>query len=102
TDFPLMLEIEKAEGIYMFGPDDKKYIDLISGIGVSNIGHRHPAVLKAIHEQTERYLHLMVYGEYVQTPQTALAAAISKTLPTSLTSTYLVNSGSEAVEGAVK
>lgn len=102
TDFPLMLEIEKAEGIYMFGPDDKKYIDLISGIGVSNIGHRHPAVIQAIHDQTERYLHLMVYGEYVQTPQTALAAAISKTLPASLTSTYLVNSGSEAVEGAVK
>lgn len=102
TDFPLMLEIEKAEGIYMFGPNNKKYIDLISGIGVSNIGHRHPNVIQAIHDQTERYLHLMVYGEYVQTPQTALAEALSKTLPNPLTATYLVNSGSEAVEGAIK
>lgn len=102
TDFPLMLEIEKAEGVYMYGPDGKKYIDLISGIGVSNIGHRHPAVIQAIHDQTGRYLHLMVYGEYVQTPQTALAEAIAKTLPAPLSATYLVNSGSEAVEGAVK
>lgn len=102
TDFPLMLEIEKAEGIYMYGSNNKKYIDLISGIGVSNIGHRHPDVIQAIHDQTERYLHLMVYGEYVQTPQTALAEALSKTLPEPLTSTYLVNSGSEAVEGATK
>lgn len=102
TDFPLMLEIEKAEGIYMYGPNNKKYIDLISGIGVSNIGHRHPDVIQAIHDQTARYLHLMVYGEYVQTPQTALAEALSKTLPQPLTSTYLVNSGSEAVEGATK
>lgn len=86
----------------MYGPDNKKYIDLISGIGVSNIGHRHPAVIQAILDQTERYLHLMVYGEYVQTPQTALADALSKTLPAPLTSTYLVNSGSEAVEGAIK
>lgn len=97
-----MLEIEKAEGIYMYGSNNKKYIDLISGIGVSNIGHRHPDVIQAIHDQTERYLHLMVYGEYVQTPQTALAEALSKTLPEPLTSTYLVNSGSEAVEGATK
>lgn len=102
TDFPLMLEIEKAEGVYMYGPDGKKYIDLISGIGVSNIGHRHPAVIQAIHDQTGRYLHLMVYGEYVQTPQTALAEAIAKTLPAPLSATYFVNSGSEAVEGAVK
>lgn len=86
----------------MYGPDGKKYIDLISGIGVSNIGHRHPSVIQAIHDQTGRYLHLMVYGEYVQTPQTALAEAIAKTLPAPLSATYLVNSGSEAVEGAVK
>lgn len=102
TDFPLMLEIEKAEGVYMYGPNNKKYIDLISGIGVSNIGHRHPAVLKAIQDQLEKYLHLMVYGEYVQTPQTALAHALSETLPAPLSSAYLVNSGSEAVEGAIK
>lgn len=102
TDFPLMLEIERAEGIYMYGSAGQRYIDLISGIGVSNIGHRHPAVIKAIHEQTEKYLHLMVYGEFIQTPQTALAKALSETLPPSLSSSYFVNSGSEAIEGAIK
>jgi acetylornithine/succinyldiaminopimelate/putrescine aminotransferase len=102
TDFPLMIEIERAEGIYMFGPDGKEYIDLISGIGVSNIGHRHPKVIDAIKEQLDKYLHLMVYGEYVQSPQTLLAKAICETLPTHLDNVYLVNSGSEAVEGALK
>lgn len=102
TDFPLMLEIERAEGVYMFGPGDKKYLDLISGIGVSNVGHRHPKVVAAIQEQLEKYLHLMVYGEYIQSPQTTLAEALTKTLPSHLRSVYLVNSGSEAVEGALK
>lgn len=99
---PLMLEIEKAEGVYMFDTQGKKIIDLISGIGVSNIGHRHPAVVKAIHDQTEKYLHLMVYGEFIQSPQVELAKALSDTLPESLNSVYFVNSGSEAVEGAMK
>ncbi|MGY6523310.1 MAG: aspartate aminotransferase family protein [Mongoliitalea sp.] len=102
TDFPLMIEIERAEGIYMYGPDGKRYIDLISGIGVSNIGHRHPKVLNAIQEQLDKYLHLMVYGEYVQSPQVQLAHALCQTLPDSLNNVYLVNSGSEAVEGALK
>src|SRR5690606_1369212 len=100
TDFPLMLEIEKAEGIYMYGPNGQRYIDLISGIGVSNVGHRHPKVVKAIRDQTDKYLHLMVYGEFIQAPQTALAYALAQTLPSSLSSTYFVNSGSEAIEGA--
>lgn len=102
TDFPLMLEIEKAEGIYMYSPDGKKYIDLISGIGVSNVGHRHEKVVAAIKEQVDKYMHLMVYGEFVQTPQTALARALAETLPSGLDSVYLVNSGSEAIEGALK
>lgn len=102
TDFPLMIEIEKAEGIYMYGPDGRRYVDLISGIGVSNVGHRHPKVLEAIHQQLDKYLHLMVYGEYVQTPQTALAKALADSLPDPLEQVYLVNSGSEAVEGALK
>jgi len=102
TDFPLMIEIEKAEGIYMYGPDGKRYTDLISGIGVSNIGHRHPEVLKAIQNQLDKYLHLMVYGEYVQSPQVMLAKALTDTLPKSIDSCYFVNSGSEAVEGALK
>jgi putrescine aminotransferase len=102
TDFPLMIEVEKAEGIYLFGPNGEKYTDLISGIGVSNVGHRHPKVIRAIQDQLDKYLHLMVYGEYVQTPQTLLAKALCDTLPAHLDNVYLVNSGSEAVEGALK
>lgn len=102
TDFPLMIEVEKAEGIYLFGPNGEKYIDLISGIGVSNVGHRHPKVLNAIQAQLDKYLHLMVYGEYVQSPQALLAKALTDTLPEKLDNVYLVNSGSEAIEGALK
>ncbi|MBW3466654.1 aspartate aminotransferase family protein [Arthrospiribacter ruber] len=102
TDFPLLIEIEKAEGVYMYGPEGKKYLDLISGIGVSNVGHRHPKVIAAIQNQLDKYLHLMVYGEYVQSPQTLLAKALCETLPDQLDNVYLVNSGSEAVEGALK
>lgn len=99
---PLMLEVEKAEGAYLYAPTGKKYIDLISGIGVSNIGHRHPKVIAAIQEQIQKYLHLMVYGEYIQTPQIVLASKLTALLPKNLNSVYLVNSGSEAVEGALK
>lgn len=102
TDFPLLIEIQKAEGIYLHGPDGEKYMDLIAGIGVSNVGHRHPKVLEAIHGQLDKYLHLMVYGEYVQSPQTLLAKALVDTLPLPLDNVYLVNSGSEAIEGALK
>ncbi|MFY0601499.1 MAG: aspartate aminotransferase family protein [Cyclobacteriaceae bacterium] len=102
TDFPLLIEIEKAEGIYMYGPNDETYIDLISGIGVSNIGHRHPKVVQAVKDQADKYMHVMVYGEFVQSPQTRLAEALAQTLPDSLSSIYMVNSGSEAVEGAIK
>ncbi|MEQ8472302.1 MAG: aspartate aminotransferase family protein [Marinoscillum sp.] len=102
TDFPLLIEIEKAEGVYMYGPDGKQYLDLISGIGVSNVGHRHPSVVKAVKDQVDKYMHLMVYGEYVQSPQAKLAEALTQTLPTHLSSVYLVNSGSEAIEGALK
>ncbi|WP_226389421.1 aspartate aminotransferase family protein [Penaeicola halotolerans] len=102
TDFPLMIEIDHAEGIYMYGPEGKSYMDLISGIGVSNVGHRHPKVVQAIKDQADKYLHLMVYGEYVQSPQVQLAKALAETLPAPLDTAYLVNSGSEAVEGALK
>ncbi|HSI76794.1 MAG TPA: aspartate aminotransferase family protein [Lunatimonas sp.] len=102
TDFPLLIEIDRAEGIWLYGPKGEKYIDLISGIGVSNVGHRHPKVLEAIHLQLDKYLHLMVYGEYVQAPQALLAQALCHTLPSTLDNVYLVNSGSEAVEGALK
>jgi putrescine aminotransferase len=102
SDFPLMLEVERAEGVYLVGPDGKKWMDLISGIGVSNIGHRHPEVIDAIHSQLDKHLHTMVYGELVQSPQVQLAKALSDTLPENLSSVYFVNSGSEAVEGALK
>lgn len=99
---PLMIEIERAEGSYLYAPDGKKYLDLISGISVSNVGHRHPKVVQAAKDQLDKYMHLMVYGEYIQSPQVKLANALAATLPKSLDSVYLVNSGSEAVEGALK
>ncbi|MBI2279498.1 MAG: aspartate aminotransferase family protein [Bacteroidetes bacterium] len=102
SDFPLCLEIEKAEGMYMYGVDGKKYMDLISGISVSNLGHRHPNVINAVKEQLEKYTYLMVYGEFVQSPQVKLAQLLTQQLPSSLNSCYFVNSGSEANEGAMK
>lgn len=102
TDFPLSLEIVRAEGLYLYDKDKKSYLDLISGIGVSSIGHRHPKVVEAIKKQADEYLHLMVYGEYIQSPQTLLAVKLAALLPTNLSSVYLVNSGSEAIEGAMK
>ena len=102
SDFPLMVEIEKAKGIYMYDKFGKKYMDLISGIGVSNLGHLHPAVVKAVKKQVDKYMYLMVYGEFVETPQVKLAKLLSDLLPKNLNSVYLVNSGTEAVEGALK
>jgi putrescine aminotransferase len=102
SDSPLMLEIEKAEGIYLYGTKGEKYLDLISGISVSNIGHRHPKVVEAIKRQLDHYMHLMVYGEYVLSPQVLLAAKLKETLPVNLNSVYFVNSGAEATEGALK
>ncbi len=99
---PLMLEIERAEGSFLYGRDGRDYLDLISGVSVSNTGHRHPAVVAAIKEQADRYLHLMVYGEVVQSPQVRYAARLASLLPPSLQSVFFVNSGSEAIEGAIK
>jgi len=99
---PLAIEIEKAEGIYLYSPDGKRYMDLISGVSVSNIGHCHPEVVKAVQEQTAKYMHLMVYGELVQSPQVLLAKRLTELLPPQLDSVYFVNSGSEAIEGAIK
>lgn len=100
--FPLLLQIERAEGIYLYDETGKAYIDLISGIGVSSLGHCHPKVVAAIQEQSQRYLHTMVYGEYVLSPQVRLAELLSNHLPEKLNSVYFVNSGAEATEGAMK
>ncbi|MGB0368040.1 MAG: aspartate aminotransferase family protein [Flavobacteriales bacterium] len=102
SDSPIGLEIEHADGVYMYSPSGKKYLDLIAGISVSNVGHRHPKVVEAIKAQADKHLHLMVYGEYVQSPQVQFANALTSVLPESLNSVYFVNSGSEAVEGAIK
>ncbi|MBK7099277.1 MAG: aspartate aminotransferase family protein [Sphingobacteriales bacterium] len=99
---PMALEIAKAEGCYLYGNDGKRYIDLIGGISVANTGHRHPKVLKAIQEQLDAYLHIMVYGEFVETPQVQYAKFLAEHLPHSLNSVYFTNSGAEAVEGAMK
>ena len=99
---PLALEIISASGIYLNDKEGKRYIDFISGISVSNIGHCHPEVVAAIKKQAETFMHLMVYGEYVQSPQVQLAKALCDLLPDSLNAVYLVNSGAEATEGAMK
>jgi acetylornithine/N-succinyldiaminopimelate aminotransferase len=102
TPYPMMVEIVRAEGVWMYGPSGEKYIDLISGVSVSNTGHRHPEVVNAIKEQVDSYLHLMVYGEMIQSPQVKYAERLSSVLPAGMDSCYFVNSGSEAVEGALK
>ncbi|HET6243944.1 MAG: aspartate aminotransferase family protein [Bacteroidetes bacterium] len=99
---PIGLEIVKAQGLYLEDFSGKKYMDLISGISVSNIGHRHPKVLAAIQDQLDKYLYLMVYGEYVQSPQVVYAKMLTNLLPFSLNTVYFTNSGSEANEGALK
>lgn len=102
SDAPLALEIVKAAGMYMWDADGKQYLDLIAGISVCNIGHCHPAVVKAIQEQAQTYMHLIVYGEFVQSPQVAYAKYLTDHLPATLNSVYFTNSGSEATEGAMK
>jgi acetylornithine/N-succinyldiaminopimelate aminotransferase len=86
TDFPLLLEFERAEGVYMYDKEGKPYLDLISGIGVSSLGHGNPYVIKAIKQQLDKYMHLMVYGEYVQTPQVRFAEKLVSILPQHLSS----------------
>lgn len=102
TDAPLALEITNANGMYLEDVNGKKYMDLISGISVSNLGHSHQKVVEAVKNQAEKYMHLMVYGEFIQSPQVDFAELLVKHLPTNLNAVYFVNSGGEAVEGAMK
>lgn len=99
---PLAFEVVKAEGIYMYGPEGEKCIDLISGISVSNLGHCNKRIVEAVKKQAETYMYLMVYGEFVQAPQVQLAKLLTSVLPENLNNVYFVNSGSEANEGAIK
>lgn len=99
---PVGIEIVRAEGCYLYDADGKKYLDLIGGISVCNIGHRHPKVVDAIKSQVDNYLHVMVYGEVVQSPQVQYATLLTRHLPDGLNSVYFTNSGAEATEGALK
>lgn len=98
---PLMIEVERAEGVYLYSSSNR-YIDLISGVSVSNTGHCHPKVVEAVRKQASAYMHTMVYGEMIQSPQVKYAEKLCSILPPSLDNCYFVNSGSEAVEGALK
>ncbi|MCE2962984.1 MAG: aspartate aminotransferase family protein [Chitinophagales bacterium] len=102
TQHPLGIEVIKAEGVYLYGPNGEKYMDMISGISVSNLGHCHPKVVKAVQEQSASFMHLMVYGEYIYSPQTMLAKTLKEVLPKELDNFYFTNSGTEATEGAFK
>ena len=99
---PMLVEVERAEGVYFYTPEGKRYYDLIAGVSVSNVGHANPEVVKAVQEQAAKYMHVMVYGELVETPQVRYAKLLADNLPADLDSIYFLNSGAEAVEGALK
>ncbi len=102
TPFPIGIEVSHAEGSYIYDTDGKAYLDMISGIAVTNVGHRHPTVVKAIKDQVDKYLHVMPYGEFIQGPQVELARKLKSLLPDSLNTSYFVNSGTEAIEASLK
>lgn len=99
---PLLIEVARAEGVFFYTPEGKPYYDLISGVSVSNVGHANPAVVDAVCRQARDYMHVMVYGELVETPQVEYARLLAEHLPGQIDSVYFLNSGAEAVEGALK
>ncbi len=102
TPHPLAMEVERAEGSYIYDSTGKRYLDFVAGVSACSLGHQHPKVKQAIVEQLDKYLHVMVYGEYAQSPAVELTKLLSHHLPAPLESTYLVNSGTEAIDGAIK
>lgn len=102
SDAPMGLEVEYAEGPFIYTSEGKRYVDFISGIAVSSLGHRHPKVVEAVKRQVDRHMHVMVYGEYIQKPQSEYAELLTSQLPAKLDRVYFVNSGTEANEGALK
>ncbi|MFN5922185.1 MAG: aminotransferase class III-fold pyridoxal phosphate-dependent enzyme, partial [Bacteroidota bacterium] len=102
SEFPIALEFKRAEGCYLYDTQGKAYLDLISGISVSNLGHGNKHVANAIINQVNSHMHLMVYGEFIQAPQARLARKLTSLLPETLNCVYFVNSGAEATDGALK
>ena len=102
TPHPLGMEISYAKGSYIYDTDNKPYLDFVAGVSACSLGHQHPAVVSAIKKQLDRYLHVMVYGEFAQSPSVKLCKLLSENLPPSLDTTYLTNSGTEAIDGAIK
>lgn len=102
TPHPLALEVSYAEGSYIYTTDGAKYLDFVAGVSANSLGHRHPRVIKAIKDQLDKYMHVMVYGEYIQKPAVSLSRLLASQLPEPLEKTYLTNSGTEAIEGALK
>ena len=102
TPQPMGMVVKSAKGSYITDSNGKKYLDFVAGISACSLGHRHPAVVRAIKKQLKRYLHVMVYGEYAQAPAVELCKLLASQLPKSLEVTYLTNSGTEAIEGAMK
>ena len=99
---PMMIEVARAEGVFFYTPEGKHYYDLVAGVSVSNVGHANPRVVEAVQRQAADYMHIMVYGEMIERPQVRYAARIAELLPGELSSVYFVNSGAEAIEGALK
>ncbi|HQI70618.1 MAG TPA: aminotransferase class III-fold pyridoxal phosphate-dependent enzyme, partial [Bacteroidales bacterium] len=99
---PLALEVSHADGVFLYGTDGRRYYDLISGVSVSNAGHNNAEIKAAIIGQVEKYTHLMVYGEMIQSPQVRYGELLVSLLPPKLNNVYFVNSGSEATDGAIK
>jgi acetylornithine aminotransferase len=102
TPHPLGMEVKYAEGSFIFTTDGKQHLDFVAGVSACGLGHRPPEVIKAIKNQLDHYMHVMVYGEYVQSPAVAFTKLLASHLPSSLSQTYLVNSGTEAIDGAMK
>jgi acetylornithine/N-succinyldiaminopimelate aminotransferase len=102
TPFPFLIEVERAEGAYIYDKKGKSYLDMIAGVAVNNIGHRHPKVVAALTAQLQKHLHVMVYGEFIQDAQQALVRELLSVLPATLDGVYVVNSGTEAIEAALK
>jgi acetylornithine/succinyldiaminopimelate/putrescine aminotransferase len=102
SPFPFLIEVDRAEGAYIYDKQGKAYLDMIAGVAVNNIGHRHPKVIAALQKQLEKHLHVMVYGEFVQDAQQTLVKSLLGVLPAKLDGVYVVNSGTEAIEAALK